>query len=53
MAESGLSGKVVQMVHYPLEYVLQSRIGTLRVDQYYVLADVVDGEVLERRYVDL
>jgi hypothetical protein len=50
MTESGLSCKVMQMLHNPLEYVFQSRIRTLSVDQLDVFSDVVNRQVFQWRH---
>jgi len=53
VAKPGLSGKVVQMLHYPLEDILQPWVRASRVDQFDVVCNVVDRQVLERRHVHL
>lgn len=43
MAESGLPREVMEVLHYPLQYVLQPGIRRLRVDQLDIVGDVVNG----------
>jgi hypothetical protein len=44
-AESRLSDKIMQMRDGTVEQEFRPPVGTLRVDDVYVLGDVVDGEI--------
>lgn len=52
-AETGLARKVVQVSDEPLEDVFHALVLAERVDEDDILGDVVDGEVLEGRDLDL
>lgn len=52
-AEPGLARKVVQVGDQPLQHVLQAGILAEGVDEDDILGDVVDGEILQGRDLDL
>ena len=51
VAKPGFSGKVMEMLNYALEDVLQAWVRASRVDQLDIVCNVIDRQVLERRYV--
>jgi hypothetical protein len=53
MAEAGLPGEIVEMLHDTLQDILQSWVGTLTVNELDIVGDVIDGEVFQRRNIDL
>jgi len=51
--KSSLACKVMYMLYETLHQILQSRVGTSRVDQVDVFGDILDSQVLERRNLNL
>ena len=50
MAKSSLSCKVVDVLHKSFQYVLESWVRTLRVNELHIVGDIVDGQIFQRRY---
>lgn len=52
-AEPGFSGEIMEMVHQPLEDVLEALVGVCRIDRHDIFSNVVNSQVLQRRNGDL